>query len=65
MKHIFNVLGMTCEHCEKAVSRAIRQLDRAATVEIDRPAGKVEVESSQPTEALKQAIVDEGYSVAA
>lgn len=65
MKHIFNVQGMTCEHCEKAVSRAIRQLDRTAIVEIDRPANKVEVDSSQPAEALKQAIVDEGYTVAA
>ncbi len=65
MKHIFNVQGMTCEHCEKAVSRAIRQLDRTAIVEIDRPANKVEVDSSQPAEALKQAIVDEGYTVVA
>ncbi len=63
MKHTFNVQGMTCEHCEKAVSRAIRQLDRAAEVQIDRAANKVEVESSQAAEVLKQAIVDEGYTV--
>lgn len=63
MKHTFNVQGMTCEHCEKAVSRAIRQLDRAAEVQIDRAANKVEVESTQAAEALKQAIVDEGYTV--
>ncbi len=65
MKHTFNVQGMTCEHCEKAVSRAIRQLDRSAVVEIDRATNKVEVDSSQAPEALKQAIVDEGYTVAA
>lgn len=65
MKHIFNVQGMTCEHCEKAVSRAIRQLDRTAVVEIDRAANKVEVDSNQAPEVLKQAIVDEGYTVAA
>jgi len=63
MKHTFNVQGMTCEHCEKAVSRAIRQLDRAAEVQIDRAANKVEVESTQAAEVLKQAIVDEGYTV--
>jgi len=63
MKHTFNVQGMTCEHCEKAVSRAIRQLDRAAEVQIDRAANKVEVASSQAAEVLKQAIVDEGYTV--
>ncbi len=65
MKHTFNVQGMTCEHCEKAVSRAIRQLDRAALVVIDRAANLVEVESAVPADALKQAIVDEGYTVAA
>lgn len=64
MKHIFNVQGMTCEHCEKAVSRAIRQLDRAAVVEIDRASNRVAVDSEQSPEALKQAIVEEGYSVA-
>ncbi|MBK9442775.1 MAG: heavy-metal-associated domain-containing protein [Comamonadaceae bacterium] len=63
MKHTFNVQGMTCEHCEKAVSRAIRQLDRTAEVQIDRAANKVEVESTQAAEVLKQAIVDEGYTV--
>jgi len=65
MKHTFNVQGMTCEHCEKAVSRAIRQLDRSADVQIDRPANKVEVDSNQAADALKQAIVDEGFTVSA
>jgi len=65
MKHVFDVQGMTCEHCEKAVSRAIRQLDRAAVVVIDRATNKVEVDSAAAAEALKQAIVDEGYTVAA
>ena len=64
MKHTFNVQGMTCEHCEKAVSRAIRQIDRAAVVVIDRPENKVEVQSEATAEALKQAIVEEGYVVA-
>ena len=64
MKHTFDVQGMTCEHCEKAVSRAIRQLDRSAVVVIDRAANKVEVDSGVAAELLKQAMVDEGYTVA-
>lgn len=63
MKYTFNVQGMSCEHCEKAVSRAIRQLDRSAQVQIDRAVNKVEVDSSASAEVLKQAIVDEGYTV--
>jgi len=65
MKHSFNVQGMTCEHCEKAVVRALRQLDRSAEVVADRTRNLVEVTSSQPPEALKQAIADEGYTVVA
>jgi len=65
MKHTFNVQGMTCEHCEKAVMRAIRQLDRSAQVAADRTQNRVEVESSLPPETLKRAIADEGYTVAA
>ncbi|MGB4359282.1 MAG: cation transporter [Rhodoferax sp.] len=65
MKQIFTVTGMTCEHCEKAVVRAVRQLDRAAEVTADRTQNRVEVDSEQPRDALAQAIAEEGYTVAA
>jgi copper chaperone len=65
MKYTFHVEGMTCEHCEKAVTRAIRQLDRSAEVKADRSINQVEVESSLTTDVLRQAIADEGYTVAA
>jgi len=64
MKQTFTVTGMTCEHCEKAVVRAVRQLDRAAEVQADRTTDTVVVASEQPREALAQAIADEGYTVA-
>jgi len=63
MNQTFNVQGMTCGHCEKAVTRALKQVDPKAEVKIDRNANKVEVESSQSREALAKAISDEGYSV--
>ena len=63
MQQTFTVTGMTCGHCEKAVTRAVKQLDPQAEVRIDRPANKVEVESGQPRTALAQAIADEGYTV--
>jgi copper chaperone len=63
MQQTFTVTGMTCGHCEKAVTRAVKQLDPQAEVRIDRPANKVEVESGQPRAALAQAIADEGYTV--
>lgn len=64
MKQIFDVKGMTCGHCEKAVSRAIRTLDPQAEVSIDRALNRVEVQSEQPRAALAQAISEEGYAVA-
>lgn len=63
MKFSFHVEGMTCEHCEKAVVRAVRQLDRSAQVVADRSQNKVEVESSATEQAITQAIIDEGYKV--
>lgn len=65
MKQIFTVTGMTCGHCEKAVTRAITQADPKAEVIIDRSVNKVEVQSDQPREMLAQAIAEEGYAVAA
>ncbi len=64
MNHTFTVTGMTCGHCEKAVTRAVKQLDPQAEVVIDRAANQVQVQSGQPREALAQAIAEEGYAVA-
>jgi len=65
MKHSFHVEGMTCEHCEKAVVRAVRQLDNNAQVVADRLQNKVEVDSTASAQAISQAIVEEGYKVVA
>ena len=65
MQEIFTVQGMTCGHCERAVTRAVLQIDPQAQVKIDRAANRVEVQSSQPREAVAKAIAEEGYQVAA
>jgi copper chaperone len=65
MNQNFTVTGMTCGHCEKAVVRAVKQVDPLADVKIDRTQNLVQVESAQPREALAAAITEEGYAVAA
>ncbi len=65
MNQTFTVTGMTCGHCEKAVIQAVQQMDPQAQVVIDRAQNRVQVESSQPREALAKAIAEEGYAVAA
>jgi copper chaperone len=63
MNQTFEVTGMTCGHCEKAVTRAIKLLDPGAEVAIDRTQNKVEIQSDKPRESLAKAIVEEGYNV--
>ena len=65
MQEIFTVQGMTCGHCERAVTRAVLQIDPQAQVKIDRTAHRVEVQSTQPRDAVAKAIAEEGYQVAA
>jgi copper chaperone len=65
MNQTFSVQGMTCGHCERAVTQAVQSVDPQAQVKIDRPAGKVEVQTTQPRDAIARAIADEGYEVTA
>lgn len=65
MNQIFTVEGMTCGHCEKAVTKALLALDAQAKVVIDRAQNQVQVDSEKNREALAQAIADEGYTVSA
>ena len=58
------VTGMTCGHCENAITRAVKQLAPQAEIKMDRAANQVEVDSTQTREALSKAIADEGYAVA-
>ena len=57
----FKVEGMSCAHCERAVTEAIRRLDPGVPVEVDLAAGTVATGSQAGAEQLAQAIRDEGY----
>ena len=65
MNQTFTVQGMTCGHCEKAVTSAIKTLDPQAQVRIDRSQNRVEVDTSQARDAVAEAIREEGYTVTA
>lgn len=62
--HTFSVTGMTCGHCERAVTQAVKQIDPQAEISIDLATGRVEVGSIQPRDVLAAAIAGEGYGVA-
>ena len=62
---LFDVQGMTCGHCERAVTHAVQSADPEATVRIDRSTGRVEVgNTNTPRATLAAAIAEEGYTVA-
>lgn len=62
--HTFSVTGMTCGHCEKSVVQSVKLLDPQAQVVADRASNTVQVQSTQPRDALAAAIAEEGYAVA-
>jgi copper chaperone len=64
MNQHFTVTGMSCSHCERAITQALQALDPQAQVQTDRSANQVQVHSELPRLALAQAITDEGYQVA-
>ncbi|MFH6598952.1 heavy-metal-associated domain-containing protein [Ectopseudomonas khazarica] len=61
----FKVSGMSCGHCARAVTQAIKALDPAAQVDVDLAAGVVQVDSDVPAAQLEAAIRGEGYEVSA
>lgn len=63
MRERFDVQGMTCAHCVRAVTEAVKRVDPAAQVAVDLPTGRVEVESAAARERIAGAIREEGYSV--
>ncbi|BBR52327.1 MULTISPECIES: heavy-metal-associated domain-containing protein [Pseudomonas] len=58
---VFNVQGMTCGHCVKAVTRAVQAQDAAAQVQVDLPSQQVRVQSQLAAEQILAAIREEGY----
>ena len=59
------VSGMTCDHCTRAVTKAIHGIDPAAQVQVDLATGLVKVESAGSRADMARAIEDAGYSVEA
>ncbi|WP_349571288.1 heavy-metal-associated domain-containing protein [Azotobacter salinestris] len=60
----FQVKGMSCGHCVRAVTQAVQALDAAAEVQVDLPSGEVKVVSQLSAEQVMEAIREEGYEVA-
>ncbi|MEL1089046.1 heavy-metal-associated domain-containing protein [Pseudomonas sp. OB66] len=60
---VFNVQGMSCGHCVKAITQAVQAMDPAASVRVDLAAKEVGVESALSADQVIAAIREEGYEV--
>lgn len=55
---------MTCGHCVRTVTDTVKQLDPQATLTIDLPTHRVQIETSQAADVVKAALAEEGYAAA-
>lgn len=60
----FEIPDMTCGHCVRAVTAAVKAADPAAELQIDLPTHRVQVQTSAPREAVVQQLVEAGYTPA-
>jgi copper chaperone CopZ len=62
----FTVNGMTCAHCERAITQEISAVDGVASVTVDVTSGTVTVTATQPVDRADiAAAVDEAGSALA
>lgn len=61
----FKVTGMTCGHCVTAVTRAVKGVPAVQDVSVDLEHGLVTVMGQVDERAVRDAIIAEGYEVAA
>ncbi|MDO9318357.1 MAG: heavy-metal-associated domain-containing protein [Gammaproteobacteria bacterium] len=55
------VPDMSCGHCVKAITAAVKTLDANAIVETDLESRKVSLETTAGIEAIKHALTEAGY----
>jgi copper chaperone len=61
----YRVEGMTCAHCEQAVSRGLALIDGVESVDIDLDTKRVTVTGERLDDTnLRRAISDAGYEAA-
>jgi len=65
MEQIVKVKGMSCQHCVKAVTKALQNLDGVKNVEVSLEKGeaKIEVEKTLDIKVIDEALKKAGYEM--
>lgn len=64
MGRVYEVTGMTCDHCRRAVEDEVGAVPGVEGVAVDVAAGTVLVEGDPDDAAVRDAIVEAGYALA-
>jgi len=65
MSTTLTVEGMSCEHCEQTVEKALSEVEGVESVTVDRTDERATVEGGADTDALVRAVEDAGYDASA
>ena len=62
----YTVVGMTCDHCVRAVTEEVQQVPGVTDVSIELDGGRLTVRSDAPVDddAVRAAVEEAGYQVA-
>ncbi|MFF2052418.1 heavy-metal-associated domain-containing protein [Leifsonia sp. NPDC058194] len=65
METTYDILGMTCAHCARAVSDELSTLDGVSGVDVDVAGGKATVShaGALAADAVRAAVEEAGYSL--
>ena len=58
----FTVNDMTCKHCAGVITKAVKDVDANARVDITVADKRVVIDSSLPAQSLAEAIEEAGYT---
>jgi len=56
------VPDMTCGHCASTITKAVKELDSAAVVEVSLDDHRVRIQSRSPRDDVVHAIAEAGYT---
>jgi copper chaperone len=59
----FNIPTISCGHCVRAVTEAVKLADPDAQVSVDLESKKVTVQTTQERDAVAAALAEAGYPV--
>lgn len=61
MTKTLQIKGMTCEHCVRAVTKALQGVAGVAKVSVDLGAGRAQVDGPADPASLLRAVEKQGY----